>query len=86
MTVLRLFIDGFFRWIDSVAATTVAMLGRLAARRGVRLVEEDNGAFVIKGAGRDGSSGLPLQRLPLQLPLPLPPSLRLRIRLLCCRS
>ena len=63
MTVLRLFIDGFFRWIDSVAATTVAMLGRLASRRGVRLVEEDNGAFVVKGSGRDGSSGLPLQRL-----------------------
>jgi general secretion pathway protein L len=49
MTALRQIIDGFFRWIDSVAVTMIAMAGWFASRRTVQFVEEERGAFVLKG-------------------------------------
>src|SRR5262245_46417720 len=49
MTALRLIFDGFFRWIDSVAATVLGLLGRFASRRTVQFVEEERGTFVLKG-------------------------------------
>ena len=48
MTSLRVILDGFFRWIDAVAAAIVNGIGRLSARRTVQIVEEDGGAFVVR--------------------------------------
>ncbi len=45
MEVLRQIAEGFSRWMDCVAATVVAMLGRLAATRRVRLAEQPDGSF-----------------------------------------
>src|SRR5690348_5275863 len=52
MTALRQAIDGFFRWIDCVAATIVAMAGWSASRRSVQLVEDERGMFVFKGSSK----------------------------------
>lgn len=49
MTGLRLVFDGFFRWIDSVAATLVGLAGWFASRRTVQFVEQERGTFVLKG-------------------------------------
>jgi general secretion pathway protein L len=39
------------RWLDGVAAWIVASYAKLASARGVRLVEESDGAFTIHGKG-----------------------------------
>ena len=54
MSLLRQIAEGLSRWIDAVAATIVAWLGRFASPRAVRLVETENGEFEIR-IGRNGS-------------------------------
>jgi general secretion pathway protein L len=48
MRLLRQIGEGFSRWIDSVAATVLAVLGWLASPRTVKLVEQDNGELVLQ--------------------------------------
>jgi general secretion pathway protein L len=49
-------VKGYFEavsnWLDSVAATIVAGLGRVTSPRNVRLVEEDGGSFAVQTGGR----------------------------------
>jgi general secretion pathway protein L len=52
MVTLRQVIDGFFRWIDSVAATIVAMAGWSASRRSVQITEQDPQTLVLRTGGR----------------------------------
>jgi general secretion pathway protein L len=52
MTSLRQIAEGISRWIDSVAATLVAWIGRLMSPRTVRFVEQDDGAFAVQAEGR----------------------------------
>ena len=47
MTALAMIGEGFSRWIDGVADTAVAWHGRLASPRVVRLVEDENGEFML---------------------------------------
>jgi len=62
MNFLRQLGDGFSRWMDCVAATVVAMLGRLAAPRVVRLAEQANGTFAIQApADKSAPSFAPLK-------------------------
>ena len=49
MTELQQIYDGFLRWIDAIALTLVAMAGWFSSRRTVQFVEEERGAFVLKG-------------------------------------
>lgn len=56
MTVPRRIAEGFSRWIDSVAATTVAVLERLVSRRAARLVEEESGTFALQDRTRASAS------------------------------
>lgn len=49
MSVPRQIAEGFSRWMDSVAATLVALLGRFSTRRGVQFVEERPGVFALQG-------------------------------------
>src|SRR5262249_35635104 len=42
-------IDGFYRWLDSVAATIIGLAGWFRSRRAVRLVETERGTFVVAG-------------------------------------
>src|SRR5215216_790538 len=62
MTALRSIADGFFRWIDSVALTIVAIAGSFASRRILHFVEEERGTFAVKGAG-GGSSRVAAERI-----------------------
>jgi general secretion pathway protein L len=56
MMSLQSILDGFFRWMDAVAASIIAMAGWLTSRRAVRLIEEEPGTLVIdRGAGSSGS-------------------------------
>src|SRR5262249_55238646 len=52
MTALRQIIDGFFRWIDSVATTIVAMAGWSASRRLVQITEQDPTTLVMRTGGK----------------------------------
>jgi general secretion pathway protein L len=47
MKALVTIIQGFFRWIDAVAGTVVILLGWFASPRVIRLVEDENGEFVL---------------------------------------
>jgi general secretion pathway protein L len=47
MKILATIAQGFFRWIDAVAGTFVTLLGRFASPRVVKLVEDENGEFVL---------------------------------------
>ena len=55
MTSLQPILDGFFRWVDAVAVSIIAMVGWLTSRRAVRLIEEEPGTLVIDGGGSSGS-------------------------------
>jgi general secretion pathway protein L len=57
MIAPRQIADGLSRWIDSVAATVVGLLGRIVARRAVQLVEEKDGVFALQQ--RERASDLP---------------------------
>ena len=57
MNVLRQIREVLSRWIDSVAATLIALHGRLAAPRTVRLVEREPGSFTFQA--ESGGPGLP---------------------------
>jgi general secretion pathway protein L len=52
MAVLRQIIDGFLRWIDSVAVTVIAVAGWLTSHYSVNLVEQEHGTFALRGSGR----------------------------------
>src|SRR5262249_24125830 len=56
MTSLQPILDGFFRWMDAVAASIIALAGWLTSRRPVRLVEEQPGTLVIDGATQSSGS------------------------------
>jgi len=47
MNYLRQIVDGFSRWMDCVAATSVTILNWLVAPRVVRLAEQENGTFTV---------------------------------------
>jgi len=49
MTALRQIPEAISRWIDSVAATIIGLLGWFGSRRAVQLVEEEAGTFVVVG-------------------------------------
>jgi general secretion pathway protein L len=51
------------RWIDQVASAIVGARDSLRSRRGVQVVEEDDGAFVIHPAKGRTPSGLPFERV-----------------------
>ena len=52
MSVPRQIAEGFSHWMDTVAATLVALLDRFVARRGVQLIEENPGMFALRSGGR----------------------------------
>jgi general secretion pathway protein L len=56
MATLQQIIDGFLRWIDSVAVTIIATAGWLTSHYAVNLVEQKHGTFALKGAGRAEAS------------------------------
>jgi general secretion pathway protein L len=52
--------ERFSHWIDSVAATVVTLLDRVAVPRTVKLVEDEGGAFILKVDEKlSGSSSTP---------------------------
>jgi general secretion pathway protein L len=53
---LRAFADLFMAWIDVVARTLLAVVGRFDAPRRVRLIEGDGGRFDVEIAGKRGAS------------------------------
>ena len=62
MNFLRQIADGFSRWLDSVAATMVRVLGWLVAPRLVRLAEQANGTFTIQApAGKTAPAFTPVK-------------------------
>ena len=61
MSFLRQIADGFSRWMDSVAAAAVAILGLLAAPRVVRLAEQANGSFMVQAKGNSSPSFAPIR-------------------------
>jgi general secretion pathway protein L len=56
MKLLRQIIEGISRWLDGVAETIVAAVGRLASPRTVQLIEGEAGLFTVGAAGQDASS------------------------------
>src|SRR5262245_11320536 len=54
---LRRITDGVSNWIEVVAETIVASIGRLRASRRVQLIEAERDAFSIRMAGADEKSG-----------------------------
>jgi len=48
MTTFAQIQERFSRWIDSVAATVVSLLDRVAVPRTVKLIEDEAGAFALK--------------------------------------
>src|SRR5262245_4868186 len=55
MTSLQPILDAFFRWVDAVAVSIIAMVGWLTSLRAVRLIEEEPGTLVVEGGGPSGS-------------------------------
>ena len=63
MKQLRQITEGISRWLESVAATIVAVIGRLASPRAVQLIEGEGGKFTLRTAGQDASSAFLLVQL-----------------------
>ena len=63
MNAVRQIIEGFLRWIDSVAMTIVTTAGRFASRQVVQLTERERGTFALKASGRREASTLPEERV-----------------------
>ena len=59
MSSLRNVVTALSRWIDCVAATIVAAVGRLTFPRTVRIEEEESGAFAVRAGGQGAASGSP---------------------------
>ncbi len=53
---LQQIIDGFLRWIDSVAVTVIATSSWLTSHYSVDVVEQEDGTFALKGSGRAAAS------------------------------
>ena len=64
MKILRQIREVLSRWIDSVAATLIALHGRLAAPRTVRLVEREPGSFTFQA--ESGGPALPSNALRIE--------------------
>ena len=56
MKFLHQFLDGCSRWITCVATTIVAMRARFTSARPVELVEESDGDFALRIAGKDAGA------------------------------
>jgi general secretion pathway protein L len=63
MSRIRAIVDAILCWLDGVAATLVALAGRLGSRRTVQLVEDGHG-FLAVASGK--GSGAPAARLQLR--------------------
>jgi general secretion pathway protein L len=63
MKLLRLIIEGFSRWIDSVAETVNSTFDRLRSRRQVQLIEEEQDTFTLHELGNVKNSSLPDHRI-----------------------
>jgi general secretion pathway protein L len=63
MTSLRQFVATLLRWIDSVAATTASVVGRLSFPRVVGVDEQEGGAFVVQPRAGSGKSAVPPIRM-----------------------
>lgn len=50
---LRRIADGVSLWLDLVAVTVIALIGRLRSARRVQLVEEEDGTFSVRIPGQD---------------------------------
>jgi general secretion pathway protein L len=61
MSFLRQIADVFSRWMDSVAAAAVMILGWLVAPRVVRLAEQANGSFALQTADKSSFSFAPIR-------------------------
>jgi general secretion pathway protein L len=61
MSFLRQIAEVFSRWMDSVAAAAVTILGWLSAPRVVRLAEQANGSFTLQAAGNSSPSFAPIR-------------------------
>jgi general secretion pathway protein L len=63
MNVLPLIQEGFYRWIDSVAATVNGLLHRLQSNHDVRIIEEAPDIFTLRAAAPGRQSNLPDHRI-----------------------
>ena len=65
MTLVQNISSRFWRWMDDVAATIIAIIERIARPRAVRLVEEKDGQFSVQlsGVSRVAGSNDPRLRL-----------------------
>lgn len=57
MTAFRRIATALSGWMDSVAATIVALLAYSFSRRALQLVEEEDGAFALKALGQGAAAG-----------------------------
>jgi general secretion pathway protein L len=63
MSLLKQLSDGVSRWLDRVAATALAMLERFVSPRTVRLIEQDNGDFLLQSSDKGAAPGSSMGRL-----------------------
>ena len=63
MSSLRNVVAAVSRWIDCVAATIVAAVGRLTFPRTVRIEEEEGGRFAVRSGGQGDAAGSPSLRV-----------------------
>ena len=63
MKLVRQIIEGFSRWIDSVAETVNSIIDRLRSQRHVQFIEEEQDIFTLHELGNVKSSNLPDHRV-----------------------
>lgn len=63
MNLLRQIIEGYSRWIDSVAETVNSIFDRLRSQRHVQFIEEDHDTFTLHEQGGAKSLNLPDHRV-----------------------
>lgn len=63
MKLLRQIIEGFSRWIDSVAETVNSIFDRLRSQRHVQFIEEEQDTFTLHELGNVKNSNLPDYRV-----------------------
>jgi general secretion pathway protein L len=63
MKFLRQIIEGFSRWIDSVAETINSLFDRLRSQRHVQFIEDEHDTFTLHEPGNGKSSNLPDHRV-----------------------
>lgn len=67
MSFLRSLNAGVWRWLDTVAATIVALIARLGSSRLVRVVEQTNGTFACGGERLNVADGHLAEPLPAKV-------------------